>query len=169
MFSFFHKKPRFTVKLKEYESDKIICGLWTEVHKKSIQKDILAVQQKFQQEHSKIVQLSNPSGTMVISQCADSDGTFSYFIGDLVDSKEQDESMFVELLPCGTYAHVTVDFKDPSELTLAVAKAKKYFFERWLPSTNYRVKENVESIELYDRRSNIKLASMELIFPLEEN
>lgn len=64
------------------------------------------------------------------------------------------------------YAHISVEFQDPTELTLAVARAKQFFFEKWLPTSGYSVQPDIESVELYDRRSNIALASMELIFPL---
>ena len=71
-------------------------------------------------------------------------------------------------LPVGAYAQINVDFKDPSGLTLAVAKAKNYFFNKWLPDSGYEVLPGIESYELYDRRSRIKLASMLLIFPLRK-
>ncbi len=80
----------------------------------------------------------------------------------------REEELLVKELPVGTYAQINVDFKDPSGLTLAVAKAKNYFFNKWLPDSGYEVLPGIESYELYDRRSRIKLASMLLIFPLRK-
>lgn len=166
MFSLFSKKPKISVKIKDYSAELIACGLWTEVRRKTLQKDVSSVQQKFQSLRPQINTPSNPSGTIVISRPVSSDGSFSYFIGDLTDTVEQNPDFAVERLTCGKYAHITVDFKDSSQLTLAVAKAKRYFFTKWLPESDYLVCKEVESIELYDRRSNISFASMELIFPL---
>ena len=55
----------------------------------------------------------------------------------------------------------------PTDLPLKMAKAKKYFFHTWLPSSGYKMLDGIESCELYDRRSKIALPSMELIFPLQ--
>ena len=41
-------------------------------------------------------------------------------------------------------------------------------FIKWLPDSGYEVLPGIESYELYDRRSRIKLASMLLIFPLRK-
>ncbi len=166
MFSLFSKKPKFSVKIKDYSSELIACGLWTEVGRKTVQKDVASVQQRFQSLRPQIDSPSNPSGTIVISRPVNPNGSFSYFIGDLTDNAEQKSDFAVERLKCGKYAHITVDFKDSSQLTLAVAKAKRYFFTKWLPESDYIVCKEIESIELYDRRSNIAFASMELIFPL---
>ena len=38
---------------------------------------------------------------------------FSYFVGDLVDSSEQEEELLVKELPVGAYAQINVDFKGP--------------------------------------------------------
>ena len=68
----------------------------------------------------------------------------------------------------GDYAEIHVKFKVPNDLALSVARAKQYFMETWLPESGYQLRDNVESIELYDRRSNIRLPSIELIFPLQK-
>lgn len=166
MFSFFSKKPKFTVRVKEYTTPLLIGGLWTEVHKKTLKKEIGSLQTHFQELRPNLKQLSDPKGTLVISRPAEPDGSFAYFIGELTDTAEQDSSFAVESLACGPYAHISVSFQDPTELTLAVARAKQFFFEKWLPTSGYSVQPDIESVELYDRRSNIALASMELIFPL---
>ncbi len=168
MFSFFKRKPPFTVRVKEYETSKYIAGMKVNTDKGSIKKDVGALQKRFQDNRELLQDRSNPSATLVVCGKPKSNGYFSYFVGDLVDSPAQpDDFTIVELVP-GKYAYVTIDFKDPSDLTFAIAKAKQKFFSKWLPSSGYRVKEEIESIELYDRRSNIALASMDLIFPLTE-
>lgn len=143
-------------------------NLYISTDKHDYRKDVTALQQTFQSKRSLLKEPSNPSGTLVATSLPDNQGHFSYFVGDLVDSSEQEEELLVKELPVGTYAQINVDFKDPSGLTLAVAKAKNYFFNKWLPDSGYEVLPGIESYELYDRRSRIKLASMLLIFPLRK-
>ena len=88
-------------------------------------------------------------------------------MGDLVDTAQQADCFVVRELPAGKYAHISIDFKVPTDLPLKMAKAKKYFFHTWLPSSGYKMLDGIESCELYDRRSKIALPSMELIFPLQ--
>lgn len=168
MFSFFHKKPPFTVAVKEFEHARFAAGTEVITDKHNYRKDVTALQQKFQSKRSLLKEPSNPSGTLAATTLPDEQGRFSYFVGDLVDSSEQEEELLVKQLPAGSYAQINVDFKDPSGLTLAVAKAKNYFFNKWLPDSGYEVLSGIESYELYDRRSRIKLASMLLIFPIRK-
>lgn len=167
MFSIFRRKPKFTVRIRNYEQEKLAAGMSVTTSKNSMKKDVSSLQSRFQNKRDRLQHRSNPSGTMVISHQPDNRGYFSYFVGDLVDSGQQDVNFEIVTLPVGQYAHISVDFKYPSDLTLAVAKAKYFFFKKWLPDSGYRVSSDIESIELYDRRSNIKLPSMELIFPVE--
>ena len=166
MFSFFRKKSPFTVVVKEFDHSRFAAGMEVTTDKHDYRKDVTALQQTFQSKRSLLKEPSNPSGTLVATSLPDEQGHFSYFVGDLVDSSEQEEELLVKELPVGAYAQINVDFKDPSGLTLAVAKAKNYFFNKWLPDSGYEVLPGIESYELYDRRSRIKLASMLLIFPL---
>lgn len=168
MFSFFRKKSPFTVVVKEFDHSRFAAGMEVTTDKHDYRKDVTALQQTFQSKRSLLKEPSNPSGTLVATSLPDKQGHFSYFVGDLVDSSEQEEELLVKELPVGAYAQINVDFKDPSGLTLAVAKAKNYFFNKWLPDSGYEVLPGIESYELYDRRSRIKLASMLLIFPLRK-
>ena len=168
MFSFFRKKSPFTVVVKEFDHSRFAAGMEVTTDKHDYRKDVTALQQTFQSKRSLLKEPSNPSGTLVATSLPDEQGHFSYFVGDLVDSSEQEEELLVKELPVGAYAQINVDFKDPSGLTLAVAKAKNYFFNKWLPDSGYEVLPGIESYELYDRRSRIKLASMLLIFPLRK-
>lgn len=64
--------------------------------------------------------------------------------------EEQEPPFIVKQLQPGLYAHIQVDFSVPENLTLNVAKAKHYFFEKWLPDSGYKVVDGIDSIELYD-------------------
>lgn len=168
MFSFFKKKQPFSVRIKEYDSVRLIAGMEITTCLKSMKKDVAQLQKKMQQKQGNFHELSNPSGTMVISKTPDENGNFSYFLGAWVDSEEQEPPFIVKQLQPGLYAHIQVDFSVPANLALNMAKAKHYFFEKWLPNSGYKVADGIDSIELYDRRTNIGLPSMELIFPLEK-
>ena len=45
----------------------------------------------------------------------------------------------VRELPASKYAHISIDFKVPTDLPLKMAKAKKYFFHTWLPNSGYKM------------------------------
>ncbi len=168
MFSFFKKKPKFSVRVRSYEQPRYIAGMQTSTSKKTYRKDVTALQGSFNDKRENLQNRTNPSGTMVVFSPTQPDGTFTYFVGDLVDSTQQNDCFTILELPAGDYASIQINFKVANELSLAIAKAKKYFLLTWLPSSGYRVREGFESCELYDRRSKIALPSMELIFPLEK-
>lgn len=67
MFSFFKKKQPFSVRIKEYDSVRLIAGMEITTCRKSMKKDVSQLQKKVQQHQSELRELSNPSGTMVIS------------------------------------------------------------------------------------------------------
>ena len=85
MFSFFKKKQPFSVRIKEYDSVRLIAGMEITTCRKSMKKDVSQLQKKVQQHQSELKELSNPSGTMVISTTPDETGNFSYFLGAWVD------------------------------------------------------------------------------------
>ncbi len=164
----FKKKPGFAVQVKTFESPRYLAGMQTTTSKKTFKKEISIFQSVFNEKRQRLVERTAPRGTVIINGIVDADGRFSYFIGDMVDIPEQDPCFKIVTLEPGQYAHITIDFKVPNDLALSVAKAKNYFFNTWLPESGYTIKGDVESMELYDRRSSIKLPSIDLIFPLIE-
>lgn len=129
MFSFFKKKKDpFTVRIKEYEQPRFVAGMQTPTAKRSYRKDVSALQTSFNGKRDQLQNRTNPSGTMVIFSLPDSAGSFTYFVGDLVDTAQQADCFVVRELPAGKYAHISIDFKVPTDLPLKMAKAKKYFF-----------------------------------------
>ena len=167
MFPFFKKKP-IEVNVENYEISRWAAGLQTVSTKRGYVKDIKEVQQRFYKKRDTLLRRSNPSGTLVVFHRTDEKGCFRYFVGDWVDTALQPEDTALLELKPGPYAEIHVKFGSDNGLSLNVAKAKQFFFETWLPSSGYRVKGDIESMELYDQRSNIRLPSIELMFPLEK-
>ena len=167
MFSFLRKK-QITVAVECYEASRFVAGLQTTTEKRSYKTDVRKLQKQFYAVRDSLAARSDPSGTLVIFHNPDEAGRFRYFVGDLVDKASQPEAVTVVELEPGDYAEIHVKFKVPNDLALSVARAKHYFMETWLPASGYRLKGDVESMELYDCRSNIQLPSIELIFPLEK-
>lgn len=124
------------------------------------------LQKKAQQHQSELKVISNPSGTMVISTTPVKQAIFLTSLEPGFDIEEQEPPFIVKQLQPGLYAHIQVDFSVPENLTLNVAKAKHYFFEKWLPDSGYKVVDGIDSIELYDRRSQIGLPSIRPHFSL---
>lgn len=167
MFSLF-KKKRIAVEVVPYEEPRFVAGVRTVTEKKTYKPDVQKLQKRFYGLREKLKDRSNPSGTLVVFHNPDPQGRFSYFVGDLVDAPAQEEDFTVVTLEPGEYAEIHVPFKVPNDLALSVARAKCYFMETWLPASGYGLKDNVESMELYDGRSSIGLPSIELIFPLQK-
>ena len=166
MFSLF-KKKWIAVEVVSYEESRFAAGLQTMTEKKTYKSDVQKLQQRFYGLREKLAGRSNPSGTLVVFRNPDAQGRFSYFVGDLVDGADQDGAFTVVGLEPGPYAEIHVKFKTPNDLALSAARARCYFMETWLPASGYRLRGDVESMELYDQRSGIRLPSIELIFPLE--
>lgn len=167
MFSFFRKKE-IAVEIVSYEAGRFAAGLQTVTEKKTYKSDVQKLQKRFYGLRDKLSGRSDPSGTLVVFRNPDAQGRFSYFVGDLVDAPAQAGEFTVVGLDPGEYAEIHVKFKNPSDLALSAAKARCYFMETWLPASGYRLRGDVESMELYDQRSSIRLPSIELIFPLEK-
>lgn len=167
MFSFLKKKP-IVVAVETYEEARYAAGLRTVTTRRSYKDDVRKLQKQFYEVRKTLVNRSNPSGTLVLFHNPDEKGCFRYFIGELVDTASQPEGVIVETLEPGAYGEIHVKFKTPADLSMAVAKVKTYFMQTWLPGSGYQVKDNVESMELYDHRSNIRLPSIELMFPLQK-
>ena len=94
MFSFFRKKSPFTVVVKEFDHSRFAAGMEVTTDKHDYRKDVTALQQTFQSKRSLLKEPSNPSGTLVATSLPDEQGHFSYFVGDLVDSSEQEEPAY---------------------------------------------------------------------------
>ena len=167
MFPFFKKKP-IAVAVEAYEESRFAAGLEATTAKKTYKNDVRALQKKFYEARKDLRRRSDPSGTLVIFRNPDQQERFSYFVGDLVDAPSQAKDFTVIELEPGEYAEIHIKFKVPNDLALSVARAKHYFMETWLPASGYELKDDVESMELYDRRSDIRLPSIELIFPLQK-
>lgn len=168
MFPFFKKKP-ISVSLETYGESRFAAGLATTTEKKSYKNDVRQLQKQFYEVRKSLLRPSNPSGTLVVFHQEDSAGRFRYFVGDLVDTPDQPEGVTVTELPPGDYGEIHVKFSTPSGLAMSVTRAKQFFMEKWLPASGRRLRGGVESMELYDQRSNIQLPSIELMFPLEKN
>ncbi len=166
MFSLFKKKKELSVRVRTFDAARYLAGMQIITDRHGYKRDVSQLQQEFYSKREALCERTAPRATMVLFGNEDSDGRFSYFIGDLVDSQAQEESFTVVELAPGDYAHITVGFKVPNDLALSVAKRKQQFYSQWLPESGYRVPDAVESIELYDRRSEIDLPSIDLVFPL---
>ena len=167
MFSLF-KKKQIIVEVVPHEERRFVAGVQTVTERKTYKSDVRTLQKHFYSLREKLKDRSGPSGTLVIFRNPDQQERFSYFVGDLVDAPSQAKDFTVIELEPGEYAEIHIKFKVPNDLALSVARAKHYFMETWLPASGYELKDDVESMELYDRRSDIRLPSIELIFPLQK-
>jgi predicted transcriptional regulator YdeE len=85
-------------------------------------------------------------------------GQFDLFIGGEIEKS----GLEVFRLPAGTYGKISVKPKLGLLWGLAVGKAKRYFYAKWLPSSEYEA-VNME-YELHTEKSVAKNPEIDLIF-----
>jgi len=84
-------------------------------------------------------------------------GAFRYLVGDVVTSLEQVPAVMVGFeIPAATYAVFPVRPKNRIGWGLAIAAAKRYAFDDWLPRSPYRAGGAVNDFEYHDERCTRK-------------
>ena len=138
-----------------------VYGLWIASSDKTISKDIPALSKKYYDTVGKM------SGSVlpfyVLSKDYDkASGKFQLFVG----GNEQFEHLDDAKLPAGDYGKVSVKPKLGLIWGLAVGKAKRHFYTKWLPASGYKAL-NME-YEYHSEKSTGKRPEIDLFFSIEK-
>lgn len=138
-----------------------LYGVWGKTNDKTISKDIPALSAEFH----KITKTQD--GTVlpffVLSKNYDvTNGDSELFIGSLNANDELSELV----LPHDTYAVITVKPKFGALWGLAVGEAKRFFYTKWLPQSDY-LGQNME-YEYHWEKSVGKKPTIDIVFAIKK-
>jgi predicted transcriptional regulator YdeE len=114
---------------------------------------------------------STPQVTVTLTGTKDASGEFDYFIGERVQKATQEKNILVFSLEPGLYAQMRV-MKNPSFLLgWRLARVRKIFYSKFLPSSLYEKSEKFDEMEYYGYESQLhprRAQTMTLLVPLKK-
>lgn len=138
-----------------------IYGLWRKSNDRMLSSDIKSISEKYYS----IVSLTKGSVLpyFILSRNYDEESKdFDMLIGGIIENKDLDKFH----LPEGRYAKITVKPKLGFLWGAAIGDAKKYFYTKWLPSSQYQGL-NME-YEYHTEKSKGKHPSIDIIFAIKK-
>ena len=143
------------------QTDQILYGLWQNSSDQTIAKDIAALSKHYYQTIGKEPRSVLPF--YVLSRNYDENTRqFELFIGGQLEHPE----LIRFDSPAGFYGHMTIKPKLGFIWGLAVGEAKKYFYTKWLPTSDFTA-VNLE-YEYHTEKSIGKKPEIELLFAIQK-
>ncbi|MDU4950857.1 MULTISPECIES: GyrI-like domain-containing protein [Clostridium] len=164
--SFFNRKPKYEIEVIEIKEDMFSVGFMITSDEKSIMNDGADIQKKFYEKKAHIQNGCDPWGITVITYPKDKSGKFKYFIGNRVESLKENDDFNNATIPKGLYARITVKYKNSVMWNVDVANARRFFFDKWLPKSEYKASNEFIDMEYYDRRCKNYSPTIDLYFPI---
>lgn len=164
--SFFNRKPKYEIEVIEIKEDMFSAGFMITSDEKSIMNDGADIQKKFYEKKAHIQNGCDPWGITVITYPKDKSGKFKYFIGNRVESLKENDDFNNATIPKGLYAIITVKYKNSVMWNVDVANARRFFFDKWLPKSEYKASNEFIDMEYYDRRCKNYSPTIDLYFPI---
>ena len=158
----FRKKPKYNVNIVSIEEEMIFTGTSTIATDSTIVSDASEVQKKLKSISGDISNIRRPVGQGVITYHQDEQDKYEYFVGIRTKDDSNDRSKFViKTLPIGIYAKVCVYYNNAMSWPIDIAKARRFFQEKWLPSSGYVLGNTFADMEYYPNMEKV-----DLYFPL---
>jgi len=134
-----------------------IVGMAVDTDLKRIYRDVPALggqYKKYKQTHE-IPNRRQPWAFAAVSRNFDrTKGTFSYFLGDVVTNLDRIPAGLTSMeIPAIRYAVFPVRPKNRFGWGIAIAAAKRYIYNVWLPSSGYLPAGVIDDFEFHDGRS----------------
>jgi predicted transcriptional regulator YdeE len=134
-----------------------IVGLSVETNTRSVYRDVSRLGRQFDmyKRGTDIANKSEPWGFAAVSSGFDeATGTFSYMMGDVVQSLKDIPAGLVGFeIPAGKYAVFPVRPKNRFGWGVAILGAKQYAYRTWLPGSPYEPAGTIDDFEYHDERS----------------
>lgn len=145
----------------EYIEQQTIYGLWNNSNDKTVSKDIKTLSKKYITTISMTGKMVLPY--FVLSKNYDAlSHNFEMFIGGNISNSNL-ESL---ILPAREYAKITVKPKLGFLWGASIGEAKRYFYTKWLPKSNYEAL-NME-YEYHTEKSTGNNPTIDLIFAIQK-
>jgi predicted transcriptional regulator YdeE len=137
-----------------------IIGMSIDTNMRSIYRDVPALGKRFEEhkQHHEIPNKKEPWAFAAVSKDFDkAKGTFSYIIGDVVAGLgEISDGLMSFEIPAIRYAIFLVRPRNRLGWPVAIANAKKYAYDTWLPESGYEPAGVIDDFEYHDERSTRK-------------
>lgn len=145
----------------EYIELQEIYGIWQKSNDKTVSKDIKTLSKKYITTVPMTGKMVLPY--FVLSKNYDAlNHNFEMFIGGNISNSNL-ESL---ILPAGEYAKITVKPKLGFLWGASIGEAKRYFYTKWLPKSNYEAL-NME-YEYHTEKSTGNNPTIDLIFAIQK-
>lgn len=147
------------VEVMELE-EKSVYGLWKQSNDETISNDIDILSE----EYYKTICCSEGTVLPYIVLSRNYDETsknFEMFIGSTIENNE----LKTMTLPAGKYAKITIEPKFGFLWGASIGEAKRYFYTKWLPASQYQGM-NME-YELYTEKSESKNPTAYIFFAIK--
>ena len=154
---FAHDITSATPRIVDLEQPIQIVGMGIDTNIKNVYRDVPALGKRFKQYKlsHEIPNKKMPWSFAAVSKGFDKDkGTFSYFIGDSVTNTENMPAGVIYFeIPCLKYAAFPIRPKNRFGWSIAIASAKRYIYNIWLPKSIYEPAGVIDDFEYHDERS----------------
>lgn len=139
--------------------EKTVYGLWMKSSDKTISKDIKTLSKKYREVSGK----SETVPFFVLARdYSEETKEFELFIGGINNFNGLEKIV----LPKNDYAIITVKPKLGFLWGLSIGEAKRFFYQKWLPSSSYNGL-NME-YEFHTEKSHSKNPTVDIIFAVEK-
>lgn len=154
---FAHDVASATPRIVDLEQPIQIIGIAVETNMKNIYRDVPALGKQFE-KHKQAHEIPNksfPWGFAAVTKGFDKEkGTFTYFMGDRVTTSKQIPPGLTSFeIPAMKYAIFPIRPKNRFGWPIAIASAKRYIYDTWLPNSVYKPAGTIDDFEYHDERS----------------
>jgi predicted transcriptional regulator YdeE len=157
---FAHRIEGYEPQIVELEEPIKIVGLSISTDTGSVYRDVPRLGKRFEayKKDHEIPNKREPWGIAAVSKDFDEEKwTFSYIIGDVVESFEEAPSDLVAFeIPAGKYAVFPIRPKNRLGWGIAIGHTKRYAYMVWLPGSEYEPAGVVDDFEYHDERATRK-------------
>lgn len=154
---FTHEIASARPRIVDLEEPIQLVGMKIDTNIRSIYRDVPALGRQFEQYKSshEIPNKKRPWGFAAVSKGFDREkGTFPYLIGDTVtDIEHIPAGLICYEIPCLKYAVFPIRPKNRFGWPIAIASAKRYIYDTWLPQSEYEAAGVIDDFEYHDERS----------------
>lgn len=154
---FVHSVEGYQPQIVELEQPIKIVGMSISTDTGSVYRDVARLGKRFEayKKDHEIPNKKEPWGFAAVSKDFDEENwTFSYIIGDVVESFEGVPAGLAAFeIPAGKYAVFPIRPKNRWGWGIAIGHTKRYAYTVWLPDSEYEPAGVIDDFEYHDKRA----------------
>ena len=143
------------IKIVSIDNEIYSIGLSMQTNVNSIRKDVKMLKEKFKTNKSLIKSLKQPEEMIIVTKDYDLQSKdFIYFMGNVItEIYKPDNDLELFIIPKGKYAHIELKSFIALTYPFKLIRTKKYFFNDWLPESDYEATGILDDFEHHTRKS----------------